>query len=599
MVKINHLIPATLYNVTTMKQEYYNEYFEIGQQKLNYKLLEIGLPADDPVYTLIEILEELNYSSLLARSNSKGRKGYNPIMMFAVLLYANIRGIRAIDKIVELCCRDIAFIKLTKGERPQRDAFYQFLNNKLTTEILEDLHYQFIRVLQKKGYVTLKELFIDGTKIEANANRYTFVWRGSINYQLAVLLDTIDNLYNKYNIFINNKNYNLKYELADAIMFSINGMDKVRKTIQENRERKKNKKKKKSNNTIIEIDNASPIKLLKLQTDLVKIANGEGITFTISKGQRKTELQKLYEELESCSKRLLKYKEHFRIMGSDRNSYSKTDLEATFMRMKDDHMKNGQLKPAYNVQIAVENYIIIHSYISNDRADYNTLIPVLEKHNQHFGHYPDDVTADSGYSSEKNLLFLNEHKIQSYIKLQEHEQMKTKAYQQDISKHYNMKRIENAEGSYYLCHNNRKLVHQQSEKHQADGYVKTFEIYACYCDGCPLKAQCLYKYDEEKHINKNKVIKVNEQWEALKISSHANIQSDKGILNRQIRSIQTEGHFGDIKENENFRRFNHRSSDKVYKEFLLYALGRNINKYHRFEHGKIKKYEGKIEENVA
>ena len=104
----------------------------------------LGLSADDPVYTLINILEDFDFSSLLARYSNKGRKGYNPIMLFAVLLYANMRGIRAVDRIVELCERDIAFIWLTKGEKPQRDTFYAFLNEKLPKEILEDLHYQFI-----------------------------------------------------------------------------------------------------------------------------------------------------------------------------------------------------------------------------------------------------------------------------------------------------------------------------------------------------------------------------------------------------------------------------------------------------------------------
>ena len=113
-------------------------------------------------------------------------------------------------------------------------------------------------------------------------------------------------------------------------------------------------------------------------------------------------------------------------------------LEATFMRMKDDHMMNGQLKPAYNVQIAVENYFIIHSYVSNDRTDYNTLIPIVEKHIKAFGEILKETTADSGYCSEKNLLFLKEHHIESYIKLQEHEQRKTRAYKEQIGKYYNM-----------------------------------------------------------------------------------------------------------------------------------------------------------------
>ena len=582
-----------------MKQEYYNQFFKKGQLKINFKLSEIGLPANDPVYTLIKILEELNYTSLLARYKNRGRKGYNPIMMYAVMVYANMQGVSSVDKIVELCERDVVYISLTKGETPKRDAFYQFFNNKLTVEILEDLHYQFIRTLQKENYVTLKQLYIDGTKIEANANRYTFVWRGSINYHLAGLLDNIDNLYTRYNTFIKNDGYDQKYQLADAIMFSIQGMDKVKKIIAQNRKRKKKGQKKRSNNTIIEIDNTSPIKLLKLQANLLKIAKGEGITFTSGKGKPKNELQKLYEQLETYSKQLLKYKTHFKIMGTDRNSYSKTDIEATFMRMKDDHMKNGQLKPAYNVQIAVENYFIIHSYISNDRTDYNTLIPILNKHKTHFGYYPDGTTTDSGYCSEKNLIYLHERKIQSFIKLQEHEKMKTRAYFQNIGKHYNMKKVD-CEKPYYICHNNRKLLHSHSEKHKEKGYTKTFEVYACAdCSGCHLKSQCLYNYNEEKHAHKNKIMKVNELWETLKKNSYTNIQSEKGILNRQIRSIQTEGHFGDIKGNQKFRRFNYRSSEKVYKQFLLHVFARNINKYHRFQLGKLHKYEGKTVGSVA
>ena len=232
----------------------------------------------------------------------------------------------------------------------------------------------------------------------------------------------------------------------------------------------------------------------------------------------------------------MEYKECFEIMGKDRNSYSKTDLEATFMRMKEDHMQNGQLKAAYNVQIAVENYFIVHSYVSNDRTDYNTLIPVLEKHRSAFGDTLETVTADSGYCSEKNLLYLKENEIRSYIKLQDHEKRKTRAYREEIGKYYNMTYAVFEDEHYYICHDGRELRH---------------------------------------------------------------IRTEEGILKRQIRSIQTEGHFGDIKENENFRRFNYRSEKKVYKEFMLYAIGRNIMKYHRFLQHEIETYEGKKEQKTA
>lgn len=329
------------------------------------------------------------------------------------------------------------------------------------------------------------------------------------------------------------------------------------------------------NHTIIEIDNCSPLEIRKRQKNLMQIAAGEGILFTDCKGKKKPEIQKLYEELEECGNRLIGYKDCFEIMGKERNSYSKTDLEATFMRMKEDHMLNGQLKPAYNVQIAVENYFIIHGYVSNDRTDYNTLIPVLEKHRKTFGeNCLKEVTADSGYCSEKNLLYLKENRITSYIKLQDHEKRKTRAYKEDIGKYYNMRYEVFEDEPYYICHDGRALRHIRTETKEQNGYTQTLEVYGCAdCSGCEHKARCLYKYNAQTN--------------------------PEGILNRQIRSIQTEGHFGDIKENEKFRRFHYRSAEKVYKEFMLYAIGRNINKYHRFLYEELQKYEGKKEEKTA
>jgi len=582
------------------KQDYYNEFFEIGQQKINFKFYELSLPDDDPVYTLKKVMEEMDFSGLLAQYSNKGRNGFNPIMKYGVLTYANLRGIRSIDRIVELCGRDLAFIWLTQGEKPKRDAFYDFIDKKLTPEILDDLNYQLLRRLKKEGLITLEALYIDGTKIEANANRYTFVWRGTLNYHLAGLLDTIDALYTRYNALLNENGYGEKYALGNIRMFIIEGMDKVRDIIEKNRKRKLTKHKKLSNNSIIEIDNCSPLELLNLQKKLSLIADREGIPFVYGRGKKKSEIQQLYEELEVCGARLMEYKECFEIMGRDRNSYSKTDLEATFMRMKDDHMMNGQLKPAYNVQIAVENYFIIHAYVSNDRTDYNTLIPVVQKHSLAFEEKLKEVTADSGYCSEKNLLFLKEKDIESYIKLQDHEKRRTRAYKNDIGRYYNMTTQIFEDEHYYICHDGRELRHIRTETKEQEGYTQTFEVYGCAdCSGCIHKARCLYKYNPEKDADKNKVMKINERWEELKEQSNANIESEKGILNRQIRSIQTEGHFGDIKENDNFRRFHHRSAAKVYKEFMLYAIGRNINKYHRFLCNTLQKFEGKEEENAA
>lgn len=147
---------------------------------------------------------------------------------------------------------------------------------------------------------------------------------------------------------------------------------------------------------------------------------------------------------------------------------------------------------------------------------------------------------------------------------------------------------------YYICHDGRELRHIRTESKEMDGYTQTVEVY-----GCAHNSKCLYRYNGEKNPDRNKVMKTNERWEALQEESNANTQSEKGILKRQTRSIQTEGHFGDIKENENFRRFHYRSVEKVYKEFMVYAIDRNILKYHRFLQHEIEKYEGKKEQKAA
>lgn len=255
-----------------------------------------------------------------------------------------------------------------------------------------------------------------------------------------------------------------KYDLPVERMFVIEGMDKVWEVIEKNRERNLTKHKKISNHRIIEINNCSPLELLKLQKNLVRIEEGKNISFIYEKRKTKPEIQLLYEDLEECGKHLIKYKDFFEIMGTDRNSYSKTNLEATFMSMKKDHMLNGQLKPAYNIQITVENYFIVHGYVSSDRTDYNTLLPVIKKHISALTEKLKDATADSGYRSEKNLLFPKENKIESYIKRRNHEKRKTRAYKEDIGKYYNMTSRIFEDEHYYICHDDKELKHTGTEK---------------------------------------------------------------------------------------------------------------------------------------
>lgn len=405
-----------------MKTHYYfTEYFEKNQLFSSFDYLELQLDKDDPVYTLINLMEELDFTELISMYNNRGRKAFNPIMMFTLITYANMLGIRSVDEIVSRCERDLGFITIARGLKPKRDAFYNFRNNKLDALIIDNLHYQLLGIFKSKGYLNLEELFIDGTKIEANANRYTFVWRGTINYHLINLLSNISNLMDEYNHFIVKNNYKKKYNLINESMFVIKGTDKVKRVIEENKNRKKKGMNKITNNEVLEIGNVGPETFVRILDNLSVIIQEENIQFTSGKGVKKSDIQRIYEDFYRYGKRLIKYKENFETMGIDRNSYSKTDIDATFMRMKDDHMLNGQLKPAYNLQYAIENYFIVDVYVSNDRTDYNTLIPVLKKHDLMTNTSILSVTADSGYCSEKNLAYCKDNQIKPFIKLQTHE----------------------------------------------------------------------------------------------------------------------------------------------------------------------------------
>lgn len=563
-----------------MTNIYYDEYFSKKQEVFSIFYEKIQLPKDDPIHILKKTLEELDFSKLLEQYSVLGRKATNPIMLFALITYANMRGIRSVKKIIKACKRDICFMDICQNTVPSKDSIYRFKNERITLEILDDLHYQFILKLKEKGYVDLERLFVDGTKIEANANRYTFVWRGSVNYHLSNLIKNINELYIDYNNFINNYGYTEDYGLDKMELLVIDGIDKVREIIENNKFRKKMGMNKLSNNQIIKINNMDIESLNSIKQNLYNIAENENIELLIEKGKKKSELKNLYDDAKRYAERLIKYQEYYEIIGENRNSFSKTDKDATFMRMKDDHMKNGQLKPGYNVQFGTENHFIIDSLLTDDRTDYNTLIPIVEKHISNTGVALKEFIADSGYCSERGLKFLNDNKIEPYIKLQEHEIRKTRKYKNNIGKHYNMKEIDK---NTYECANGRKLNHVNTSNSYTQGFVQEYKVYECEnCKDCSLKNKCFYNYKEEKHSERNKVLKINQNWEKLKKISDANIQSEKGIIYRQIRSIQTEGVFGHMKENDDFRRFNNRSNEKAYKELMFYVFGYNINKLYRY-----------------
>ena len=246
------------------------------------------------------------------------------------------------------------------------------------------------------------------------------------------------------------------------------------------------------------IDNCSPLEILKLQRNLIRIAQGEGIEFVQGKGKYKPEIQKLYEELEECGTRLMGYKDCFEIMRKDRNSYSKTDLEATFMRMKEDPMLNGQLKPAYNVQIAVENYFIMHGYVSNDRTDYQYADSGVGKAQESIRRKSClKVTADSGYcSEEKNLLYLKwNHQLYQTSGPRKAKEPCLSGRHREYS---NMKYEVFEDEHYYVCRR-KELRHIGQKERTGWIYTDDRSIRMCAdCSGCEHKSKYLYRYKKNQ-----------------------------------------------------------------------------------------------------
>ncbi|WP_346939221.1 transposase [uncultured Clostridium sp.] len=286
----------------------------------------------------------------------------------------------------------------------------------------------------------------------------------------------------------------------------------------------------------------------------------------------KTEFQKLIEKLTEFRDRQLKYDESNRIFNG-RNSYSKTDIHATFMHMKDDHMRNAQLKPGYNAQIAVSSEYIVGVGIFSDRNDLGTLKPMLENMNECLGKKFKNIVADSGYESEKNYVYLLSNEMTPFIKPQTYEKWKKKSFEKDISKRENMQYDDI--NDQYTCHNGKILKKiGTTTKTSKTGYEAIVTNYECEdCSDYVYKPKCT-KAKGNKHMQ------VYKNFIAKRAISYENIPSDEGILLRMNRSIQVEGAFGVLKSDYNFTRFFYSWKNNVKTEFIMLCFGYNVNKLH-------------------
>ncbi len=503
---------------------------------------EIFIPDDDPVRLLSAISERIDYEELYAAYSEEGRNEYSPRILFKIMTYAYMRKIYSTRGMERACQENVKFMYLLEGHpAPDHNTIGRFRKQRLR-EAMEGLFRQLVELLVKAGEIDLSTVFIDGTKIEAQANRYTFVWKKAVEKRLAKL------------------------------------MEKMRSEWPKLRERNG-------------LHEACPSKIQthhvkKLLKRLKTRAKAQGLVFVRGKGKRKQPLQRDIEMVSEWLRRMKEYQNSLHICG-ERGSYSKTDKDATFMHVKEDHMKNGQLKPCYNVNVATASEYVIGSYLSADCTDTNTLIPFTKQ-------LPMDkiqrLAADAGYESEENYTYFEglEH-TDAYIKPANHEQKKRRKYRTDPGRRENM--AYDVEKDEYTCVQGKhlKLTEVKNQKSKT-GFQSETSVYRCEdCQGCPCKEKCIRKGTSKKPLEeRTKSLYVNKNFLRQREEMEQRIASEEGCLLRVNRSIQAEGSFAMTKEDMQFRRFLTRGKYNVTVEWLLLCFAYNVCKLdHKAKTGRL------------
>ena len=498
--------------------------------------VEILIPADDPVRLLSAFVEGMELSDLYQTYGKIKKNQATPRQLFKIMVYASMNRIYSSRDIETACRRDINFMYLLEGKpAPDHATFARFISLHFAQCSKKTLA-EVSKLLYSLGEISGKSIFIDGTKIESVANKYTFVWKKAVTKNQAKLFDKI---------------LALVEECENLYGFKITYNGKV-----------------------------SLHTLKRLRKKLCRIRQEEGIAFVHGTGRRKTRLQKSLETLETYIAKLKEYNKKLYVCG-DRNSYSKTDPDATFMRMKEDAMLNGQLKPAYNLQHGVDSEYITWLDISSRPTDTRTLIPFLKDMELYLPFKYQEIVADAGYESEENYLFLEENGQLAYIKPQNYEISKTRKYRQDIGRMEHMKYDEKAD--CYYCKNGQVLTAQYEKREKtASGYRRTVTVYRSNgCSGCPFKTDCIKGNNCKTPMeDRQKVLYVSKKMKEKRQETLERITSDYGTQLRMNRSIQAEGSFANIKEDMEFRRYLYRGNANVTAQSILLAIGYNINKLH-------------------
>ncbi|MFI3282268.1 MAG: transposase [Rikenellaceae bacterium] len=240
--------------------------------------------------------------------------------------------------------------------------------------------------------------------------------------------------------------------------------------------------------------------------------------------------------------------------------------------MKEDAMGNGQLKPAYNVQISTENQFITNYGVYQRPGDTATLIPYLDGFEARYNRTSDDIVADAGYGSEQNYEYMRERGMEPYVKYNFFHKEQKRKFRENIFLPNNL--FYNADGDFYVCPMGQRMQRCGTVKKVSDlGYASYSARYrAVRCEGCPLRGGCF------KALG-NRTMEVNHKLNEHKAYARELLTSERGLYHRSMRPIEPEAVFGQIKAGHMFRRFALRSLAKVNVEFGLIAVAHNIRKW--------------------
>ena len=497
--------------------------------------IEMFVPENHVARFVDEMVESIPDEILYSHYVGGGRAPYHPKMLLKVILFAYTQKTYSSREIEKMLRENLPMMWLAGMQTPDHRTINDFRGVRMP-KMMESVFEQFLIQLVEQGLVDLNHIFVDGTKIEANANKYTFVWRKSVENYEEKLRAKIKPIIQEIRKVTNEE---LEKDLENELMKTAEELTKSVEIMEEKYKQESNK---------------------------------------VGRKELRSQKSKLKKQLKAIEfdylPRLRKYEVQKRILGN-RNSFSKTDHDATFMRMKDDHMKNGQLKAGYNVQLATQNQFIVGYKLFQKPGDTRCFQPFMEKLFASLPKIPKQVVADAGYASEENYLFaLGEEKeprfellapYNTYLKEQ------TRKYKKDISKVQNWKYLEQEDA--FICPNNRKVLFKRySKRKNESGYEQDFKIYECQdCTGCPLKLLCTKSKGNRK-------VYWNPIYEEMKAKTKAALDDEQKATLYAQRKVDVESVFGNIKGNLSFTRFRLRGIEKVETEFGIVALAHNLLK---------------------